>query len=93
MGNNHIDNNFVYCEKCGKKLIERKNNGMWHFVFGKPINGDSQYIPVDMYIQGNIKIKCLRRTCGHWQMLNFFPGNFEIVERQSGEIPNKSDCA
>lgn len=27
--------NFVYCEKCGKKLIERLPNGLWKFVFGK----------------------------------------------------------
>jgi ribosomal protein L37AE/L43A len=71
---------FITCSKCGKKLIERKKNGVWHFVFGKSSGKGDSYVPVDMYIQGNIKIKCLRRGCGHWQTLSYFPDNFEIKE-------------
>ncbi len=63
---------FVCCEKCGKRLIERMDNGLWHFVFGKSPDGQN-FVPVDMYIHGNVKIKCLRRSCGHWNVLNFFP--------------------
>jgi hypothetical protein len=77
MGSSDIKGTFVVCERCGKKLIERKRNGMWHFIFGKPADNGSNFIPVDMYIQGNIKMKCLRRSCGHWQVLNFFPTTFQ----------------
>lgn len=64
--------NFVTCPKCGKKLIERKKNGLWHFIFGKSTDGGN-YVPVEMFIQGNLRIKCLRRSCGHWITLNYFP--------------------
>lgn len=64
------------CEKCGKKLIERRPDGLWHFVFGKPKEG-SDFVPVELYIMGNIRIKCMRRTCGHWQVLNYFPNQSE----------------
>lgn len=84
MGNDNL-NNFIHCDKCGKKLIERRKNGIFHFLFGK--TGDSKSAPpVDMFIQGNIKIKCLRRSCGHWQILSYLPNAF-----QSGNT--ESDCA
>lgn len=74
---------FITCEKCGKRLIERMNNGLWHFIFGKPAKDTEGYVPVEMYIQGNIKIKCLRRTCGHWQTLNYFPPAFQLDDSKS----------
>lgn len=71
---------FFKCSKCGKKLIERKSNGLWYFVFGKSYGGKGRntFTPVEMYIHGNIKIRCLRRSCRkenpkHWNILNFFP--------------------
>lgn len=67
---------FFLCEKCGKKLIERKENGVWHFVFGKMKDEDGTPIgkaPVEMYVYGSVKIKCLRRECEHWNVLNHFP--------------------
>jgi len=63
---------FVYCEKCRKKLIERLPNGLWKFVFGKK-SELSKNPPVNMMIHGSIKMKCIRRTCGHWNVLNYFP--------------------
>ena len=78
---------FVSCERCGKKLIERKKNGIWHFIFGKPVGDGNLFIPVEMYIQGNVKIKCLRRTCGHWQVLNYFPNAFQSEESDSQTVP------
>jgi len=66
-------NNFEVCEKCGKRLIERMPNGLWHFIFGKPKDEFKTFVPVEMFIQGNLKIKCLRRSCGHWNTLNYFP--------------------
>ena len=76
---------FITCPKCGKKLIERKKNGIWHFIFGKP-EGGSSFIPVEMYIQGNVKIKCLRRTCGFWSTLNYFPPVFQSEESESQTV-------
>jgi hypothetical protein len=63
---------FVYCEKCGKKLLERKPNGVWRFRFGR-IQGKDETI-VDILFYGSLLFKCTRRTCGHVNKLNFFPG-------------------
>ena len=62
----------INCSACGKKLLERMPNGCWKFQFGSRDNG----IPVvDMEIQGSIKMQCLRRSCRHINVLNFFPSN------------------
>jgi len=61
---------FITCEKCGKKLIERKPNGLWVFKFGA--RGNSQPI-VEMEIHGSIKMKCLKKSCRHENILTFFP--------------------
>jgi len=63
---------FINCEKCGKRLIERLPNGLWKFVFGKNLEELGEP-PGEMLIQGNIVIKCLRRSCRHKNQLNFFP--------------------
>lgn len=68
--------NFIACEKCGKRLIERQQNGIWHFVFGKQRDGDgnlSRRAPVDIYIYGSLKLTCFRRDCGHVNVLNHLP--------------------
>lgn len=67
-----MNTHFIKCEKCGKKLIERKPNGIWVFKFGKGL--------VDIEIYGSIQMKCLRRSCRHLNVLSFFPDcdNFEI---------------
>ena len=60
------------CEKCGKKLLIREDNGLWHFAFGRY---GSQNIPVvDMEIHGSIKMICLRKSCRHTNTFDFFPG-------------------
>lgn len=62
---------FIYCDKCGKKLLERMENGLFRFQFGNREGG----VPVvDMEIQGNIRMKCIRRSCRHENILNFLPG-------------------
>jgi len=71
----HNKKNFVYCEKCGKRLIERLPNGLWRFVFGVNPENPSNKI-VDIFIHGNLQIKCLRKSCGHINTLNYFP--FEL---------------
>jgi hypothetical protein len=89
MGSSNVKPIFVVCSKCGKRLIERQRNGVWRFIFGKPKGDGSNFIPVEMFIQGNIKIKCLRRTCGTWQTLNYFPNVF--IDEQSDRT-SESDC-
>jgi len=61
----------INCEKCGKKLLERKSNGVWKLRFGR--RGEKSEPIVDLEIVGSLKMKCLRRSCGHVNILNFFP--------------------
>jgi hypothetical protein len=89
MGNEDIKEPiFAYCKVCGKRLLERKANGLWYFAFGKPRVGSGK-IPVEMFIQGNVKIKCLRRSCNAWNIFNLLP-TFSEVQSESSE---KSDCS
>ena len=64
---------FVCCEKCGKRLIERLPNGVFKFIFG----GKQQLPPVELYIYGSIKMRCLRKNCRHWNEFTFLPNIFE----------------
>ena len=66
---------FVFCEKCGKKLLERKPNGIWRFRFGR-VQGTDETI-VDILIYGSLKFKCTRRSCGYVNTLNYFPSGPE----------------
>lgn len=55
-------------------MIERLPNGLWRFVFGKSKDSDPKKgSPVDMYIRGDIQMKCFRKRCGHWMTLPFIP--------------------
>lgn len=61
---------FIYCEKCGKKLLSRLPNGIWKFKFGKREGSEPV---IDMEIHGSLKMKCTRRSCRHPNILNYFP--------------------
>ena len=66
----------LYCTVCGKKLIEKRVDGLFHFVFGAPRDEEGKVIgdpPVDILIHGNIKIRCIRRSCRAINTLNMFP--------------------
>jgi len=63
---------FFHCSKCKKRLIERLPNGLWRFMFGKKPEKDGRP-PVDIFIHGSIKIRCIKRSCGHWNIFNFTP--------------------
>lgn len=67
-----MEKQFVLCEKCGKRLIERQPNGLWHFCFGRDPEHPGEP-PVNILIHGNLQIKCLRRSCGHVNTLNYLP--------------------
>lgn len=65
---------FYKCSLCGKKLIGRKPNGVFVFVFA----GQQPPPIVCLEIFGSIKMKCIRRSCrkknpDHWNVFNFFP--------------------
>jgi hypothetical protein len=83
------DKSFYNCEKCNKRLIERKPNGIWHFVFGgRPEGGSGP--PVDMKIHGSIQMKCLRQSCGHINLLTFLPNSAPIVMEKKQASPAAS---
>ncbi len=83
MGNQMNDKIFLRCEKCGKRLIERREDGLFYFVFGKKKTRDGalyDYCPVQILIHGSIKMHCLSRDCDHWSIFNYFPEKeFESV--------------
>jgi hypothetical protein len=83
MGSSPVKGIFVNCEKCGKKLIERRPNGILHFIFGKPSDSNNEHIPVEMFLQGNVKMKCLRRGCNHWQVINYLPNIFQSEKSEA----------
>jgi hypothetical protein len=65
---------YINCEICGKRLIERRPNGLWYFTFGRVTNFSGEdSLPVEIFIHGSLKIKCLRRDCQHWNVLHYFP--------------------
>jgi len=83
--------NFVYCEKCRKKLIERLPNGLWKFIFGKK-SETSNNPPVVMMIHGSLRMKCIRRTCGHWNVMNYFPKTeIDLTNQQEAEDSGKNN--
>ncbi len=65
-------NNFswILCEKCGKKLLKRKPNGIFIFKFGKSTNHGNV---IDLEIFGSVKMVCFRENCRHENIINFFP--------------------
>lgn len=70
---------FITCELCGKNLIERLPNGIFRFMFGKDPTGGR--VPVDIYIYGSIKMKCIKGTCEHWNTIHFFPPAFRELAK------------
>jgi len=84
--------NFYRCEKCSKKLIERLPNGIWKFAFGrqrKEVDEFGEPVPFDkelyepaviLLIRGSIKMKCLRKTCNHDNILPHFPQSTDFLE-------------
>lgn len=74
---------FIKCAKCGNPLIERTENGLWIFRFGKsPF--ESGEPPILMKIYGSIKMRCWRHSCrtkypDHWNVLNYFPFDSNVI--------------
>lgn len=61
----------IRCEKCGKKLLTRQDNGLWKFMFGR--YGKDNKPVVDMEIHGSLKMVCIKKSCRHLNIFDFFP--------------------
>lgn len=61
---------WVICEKCGKKLLRRKPNGVFVFKFGRNSTGED-VVHLEMF--GSIKMKCFRENCQHVNIVTLFP--------------------
>jgi len=69
-----MNDGWIRCEKCGKKLLKRKENGIFSFRFGKrKRNSPAHDCVVEMEVFGSIKMKCMREDCQHENIFNFFP--------------------
>ena len=83
---------FYTCPKCGKRLIGRRSNGVFTFLFG----GGSEGPPiVNIEVFGHIKMRCIRRSCrkahpDHWNIFNFLPDSFSIVRENPIDTNRKS---
>ena len=66
---------WINCQQCGKRLLQRKSNGIFIFRFGR---SSSQESFVEMEIMGSIRMKCFRRGCGFTNTINFFPEHFTV---------------
>jgi len=66
-----MEDNWIYCEKCGKKLLRRKPNGVFTFKFGR--NSKKENV-IELEIFGSIRMKCFREDCQYVNVINFFPG-------------------
>lgn len=67
------DESTIYCAVCHRPLIKRMKNGLWHFMFGKRRNKVTPAI--DLYVMGNMKIRCWHGDCEHWNVLSYLPNN------------------
>lgn len=73
---------FFSCSLCAKRLIGRRSNGTFVFLFG---GGETISPLVHIEVFGQIRMKCLRRTCrkahpDHWNVFTFFPESFTIAK-------------
>lgn len=84
-----MDEKFIMCPHCGRKLLTRMSNGIWHFVFGKPRQGG--FVPVEIYIHGSLRIKCFRRDCGKFVTLNYFPQN-DLIGEPKIDVSGESEA-
>ena len=87
MGNEfNLDNMkgvLIRCEHCNRPLIERLPNGLFRFSYGRPWEQNKEgrwvpkggYTPVVIYIKGNIKMKCFRKDCDQYSVINYTPAD------------------
>ncbi len=69
-------------------MIERKSNGLFFFVFGKKKDKEGKlqpHCPVEILIHGSIKMRCLSKLCGSWNIFNYFP---DPITQMNNGLPN-----
>jgi len=45
-----------------------------------------------MMIHGSLRMKCIRRTCGHWNVMNYFPKiEIDLSNQQKAENSGKNN--
>lgn len=85
---------FFHCEKCGKRLIKRLPNGLFHFAYGRKKGRDGDFIsnraPVDIYVHGSVRMRCMVDGCGHWTTFSYFPNPVKTISVQTEEIEGES---
>lgn len=69
------EKNMVVCSKCGSSLIGQYTDGTFELRFGRSPN-NKDYIPVHMFIQGPIRMRCINKECrevnpDHWNYLDY----------------------
>ena len=68
---------WINCEKCGKRLVKRYPNGIFHFSFGRVKDDEGKIVPfehaVDIKIYGSLEMRCFRKDCKHINIINFLP--------------------
>jgi hypothetical protein len=80
------DGVFINCQFCGRRIIQRKANGLFYFAFGKPGSSDTASAPVEIEIHGSVRIKCFRKSCRQWNTLNYFPES-NNQPKAEGDVP------
>jgi hypothetical protein len=86
---------FYKCSICGKRLVVRKPNGIFSFMFSS-FGGDKPLIHLE--IHGSIRMRCIRRSCrqdnpDHWNIFNFTPKGFSIAEEKTSREELESESA
>lgn len=76
-----MDSAVFKCESCGKPIIRRLQNGLWHFCFGRNPNNPAK-LPVEMLIYGSVQMRCLRTSCNNIITLNYFPFQEGVFENR-----------
>jgi hypothetical protein len=72
----------IKCKGCNRPLIERMESGLLKFIYGQPWKRSpdgnwikaGSWVPIEMVIHGSIKMKCWRKQCQTWNIVNFLPG-------------------
>jgi hypothetical protein len=72
-----MENDFKKCSICGKKLIRLLPNGTWEFLFGRYHENEVGFVPVELLIHGQVKMRCISRDCrhknpDHWNVMQLF---------------------
>lgn len=84
---------WVKCEHCGKRMMQRKYNGLFYFRFGRMNVTDSDIKDpmIEMEVIGSIRIRCWHRECRKWNVFNFFPNTISGPAESGDEGHNNKN--